>query len=192
MEMNSFGAEFGHTNGGVVNAVTRSGSNQFHGNVYEFLRNDKLDAKGWGNDALPPLRRNNEARSAGRSARIRHSSSQPGLPDSARRRQHHAMWACPRFERETFRRRGMPAPRRGSGYLRSHHRYWHVYQSGQYDALSEQHHSHFALDPVAVKAMTYLPAPNRAPDNPFNNAQLQTNSANTIPAVTILPASITS
>ena len=46
VEANSFGAEFGHANGGVVNAVTRSGSNQFRGNVYEFLRNDKLDAKG--------------------------------------------------------------------------------------------------------------------------------------------------
>src|SRR5262245_52444468 len=65
VEVNSFGAEFGHTNGGVVNAVTRSGTNQFHGNAYEFLRNDKLDAKGWGNDALPPLRRNNFGGSIG-------------------------------------------------------------------------------------------------------------------------------
>lgn len=37
-------AQFGYTSGGVVNVITRSGSNQFHGSVYEFFRNDALDA----------------------------------------------------------------------------------------------------------------------------------------------------
>jgi hypothetical protein len=37
-------AEYGLTSGGVINAITRSGTNQFHGGVYEFLRNDALDA----------------------------------------------------------------------------------------------------------------------------------------------------
>jgi hypothetical protein len=59
VEVNNFGAEFGHTAAGVVNAVTRLATNQFHGSAYEFLRNDKFDARGWGADALPPLRRNN-------------------------------------------------------------------------------------------------------------------------------------
>lgn len=38
-------AQFGYTAGGVVNVVTRSGSNELHGSVYEFLRNDALDAE---------------------------------------------------------------------------------------------------------------------------------------------------
>jgi len=41
---NNFSAEFGQVTGGVVNAVTKSGTKDFHGSVYEFLRNDKLDA----------------------------------------------------------------------------------------------------------------------------------------------------
>jgi Carboxypeptidase regulatory-like domain/TonB-dependent Receptor Plug Domain/TonB dependent receptor len=40
----NYSADYGRTSGGVVNAVTRSGTNQFHGSVYEFLRNDALDA----------------------------------------------------------------------------------------------------------------------------------------------------
>jgi hypothetical protein len=41
----NYSAEYGKTSGGVVNAITRSGTNKFHGSVYEFLRNSALDAK---------------------------------------------------------------------------------------------------------------------------------------------------
>ncbi len=41
----NYSAEYGKTSGGVVNAITRSGTNAFHGSVYEFLRNSALDAK---------------------------------------------------------------------------------------------------------------------------------------------------
>jgi hypothetical protein len=37
-------AQFGYTSGGVINVITRSGSNNLHGSVYEFFRNDALDA----------------------------------------------------------------------------------------------------------------------------------------------------
>jgi hypothetical protein len=40
----NYSAEYGKTSGGVVNAITRSGTNALHGSIYEFIRNDKLDA----------------------------------------------------------------------------------------------------------------------------------------------------
>jgi len=40
----SYSTEFGRAVGGIVNIITKSGSNDFHGSVYEYFRNDKLDA----------------------------------------------------------------------------------------------------------------------------------------------------
>jgi hypothetical protein len=44
---NSFDAEYGKFSGAVMNAITKSGTNGFHGDVFEFLRNDALDAKNY-------------------------------------------------------------------------------------------------------------------------------------------------
>src|SRR5579863_5018488 len=58
----NYSAEYGRTSGGVVNAISKSGTNGFHGDLYEFLRNDKLDANDFffnaANQARPPYRRN--------------------------------------------------------------------------------------------------------------------------------------
>ncbi|MGA8149396.1 MAG: carboxypeptidase regulatory-like domain-containing protein [Terriglobales bacterium] len=42
-------AEFGNYNGGIVNATIKSGTNSYHGDVFEFFRNDKLNANTWPN-----------------------------------------------------------------------------------------------------------------------------------------------
>jgi hypothetical protein len=60
---NNPGAEFGHFLGGVINASLKSGTNQFHGNLFEYLRNDFFNANEWSNNfnGLPtPRQRWNE------------------------------------------------------------------------------------------------------------------------------------
>jgi hypothetical protein len=51
-------AEYGGTSGATTTVVTRSGSNQFHGTVYEFLRNDALDARNFFASSVEPLKQN--------------------------------------------------------------------------------------------------------------------------------------
>jgi carboxypeptidase family protein len=55
---NNYSAAYGGTSGGIVNAVSHSGTNAFHGDLYEFLRNDKFDARNFFDEQKPPLRRN--------------------------------------------------------------------------------------------------------------------------------------
>ena len=63
----NYSAEYGRTSGGVISAITRSGTNQFHGDVYEFLRNSSFDAANFFDppDQKPPFRRNQFGVSAG-------------------------------------------------------------------------------------------------------------------------------
>src|ERR1700687_5978435 len=64
-----FSAEYGKATGGVVNAITKSGTNSFHGDVYEFIRNSALDSRDYfsrsGNTPLAQFRRNQFGGAAG-------------------------------------------------------------------------------------------------------------------------------
>lgn len=64
----TFSAEYGRNGGGVVEAVTKSGSNQFHGSLFELHRDASLDAKNYfdlGNAPIPPFVRNQFGASIG-------------------------------------------------------------------------------------------------------------------------------
>ena len=62
----NYNATYGQASGGIINAVTRSGTNKVHGDVYEFLRNDFFDARNYFDPVrIPPLRRNQYGIAAG-------------------------------------------------------------------------------------------------------------------------------
>ena len=54
----NFDAEFGRSAGGVVQAITRSGTNAYHGTIYEYLRNNVFNAKNWFLTSVAPLHQN--------------------------------------------------------------------------------------------------------------------------------------
>ena len=62
---NSFDAEYGKFSGAVMNAITKSGTNAFHGDVFEFLRNDAFDATNYFAPSKSELRRNQFGYTAG-------------------------------------------------------------------------------------------------------------------------------
>jgi Carboxypeptidase regulatory-like domain len=62
VQTSSYSAEYGRQPGGQISIVTRSGTNEFHGSIFDYLRNDKFDANDWFANAnkqpRPPERQN--------------------------------------------------------------------------------------------------------------------------------------
>jgi hypothetical protein len=174
VQLTSYSAEYDRAATGQLTAVTKSGTNAFHGSVYEFLRNDKFDAKGWGVDRLPPLRRNNFGGTAGgpiiRSRTFfffnldglrQHQGStvtrDVGLPEwrtgnfsTATRQVGNAAVVVPIYDPETGT--GTFAAPQGNTPFPGN-----IIPSAR-------------LDPVAVKAAAYIPNANRPANNPYNQS----------------------
>ena len=54
----NYGAQYGRNGSGTVEVETKSGTNGFHGNVYEFVRNDAFNASNFFQDTVPPYKKN--------------------------------------------------------------------------------------------------------------------------------------
>ena len=54
----NYSSEYGRASGGVINGITKSGANEFHGDVYFFVRDKVLDARNFFDTTLPPFHRN--------------------------------------------------------------------------------------------------------------------------------------
>jgi hypothetical protein len=98
---NNFDAQYGRYPGGVVNAITRSGSNQFHGLAYEYLRNSALNLKNYFATRVTPLVQNQFGGTFGGPI-IRNKALAP-MKDCASRRQ-------PRFSRRRLTFQLPPRP----------------------------------------------------------------------------------
>ena len=59
VQTNSYPVEYGRFSSGIINVVTKSGTNMYKGSAFEYVRNGKMNAKEWGSVlATPPLKRN--------------------------------------------------------------------------------------------------------------------------------------
>ena len=58
LQTSNYSAEFGHSAGAVLNASIKSGTNQIHGDVWEYFRNTNLDATNWNAQTTPPYHEN--------------------------------------------------------------------------------------------------------------------------------------
>jgi hypothetical protein len=84
-------AEYGAAAGGIVSVVTKSGTNQFHGALWEFLRNSAMDSRGYFESSLAPLRQNQYGASIGGPISI------PKLYDGRNKTFFYAAWEGYRF-----------------------------------------------------------------------------------------------
>ena len=179
VQSSSMSSEFGFTAGGVVNMVTKSGTNLFRGSLYDFVRNGRFDAKNAFATAKPEFDYNQGGGSIGGPIRIprvydgsnrsffffnvegwNFSREQPttqSVPTEAMRRGDFSNLRdangslIPIYDPATTR----PNPS-GSGFLR--------------DPFPNNIIPANRLDPVAQRILAFYPLPNRSPDNPFTNA----------------------
>ena len=70
VETNGFKAEYGRAGGGVISFVSKSGTNQYHGTAFDFIRNDAFDARGFFAISVPVYRQNDFGASMGGPVRI--------------------------------------------------------------------------------------------------------------------------
>ena len=187
VETNSLKAEYGQSSGGVVNVVTKSGTNELHGSLYEFLRNDSLDARNAFSTQPDPrtgrlkqvLRYNQYGGTAGGPVFI------PKFYDGRNR----TFWF---FGYEQWRWRASGSPRLGtvatdeqrngnfSNTLDGQGRLISIYDpatttprpGGGFNRtiFANNMIPNGRFDPLAVRVLGFMPTPNATPTNAFTNA----------------------
>jgi hypothetical protein len=80
VDNSTFSAEYGHVSGAIVNLVTRSGTDQYRGEAYEFFRNDALDARNFSNSTPLTRTRSIATSSVGRSVDRSFVAARSSLP----------------------------------------------------------------------------------------------------------------
>jgi len=173
VQSGSMSAEFGYTAGGVINLVTKSGTNAFRGTVYEFLRNDKFDARNTFADRKPKLRYNQFGGSLGGPVRRDKTFFFSNLEEYRLRQGSPAITTVPTARERTgdFSKTQSangdlipiydPATTRanpsGSGVVR--------------DLFVGNRIPTARLDPVSQNMLVLYPLPNRTPTSVYTNAQ---------------------
>jgi hypothetical protein len=151
METHNLSAEFGRGGGGVIQVTTRSGTNNFHGTLFEFFRNDKLDANNFFNSGnrKPPYRQNQYGATF-------------GGPIKKDRTFFFASWQGTKIREKLTLLNVIPTPAMIGGEFTTP-----IYDPATQDAAGNR--VQFAgnripvsrIDPVAAEVLKLYPAPNR-------------------------------
>jgi hypothetical protein len=174
---NSLAAEYGRTGGGVINVSTRSGTNGLHFTLFEFLRNNNLEANSWSNrrngSPLPPLQRNEFGGTVGGPVVI------PGLyngrnktffffsEQSVRARSGTSAFATVPIAE--WRNGDFSNLKNGSGQAITLYDPLTVGADGNRVAFTNNQIPVSRMDPVARNLLKYWPLPNAVPTNAFTN-----------------------
>src|SRR5579871_1089183 len=156
---NNYAAEYGHSTGGIVALSTRSGTNQFHGSVFEFARNSALDARNFFAAGTPPLN-------------LHQYGGSFGGPIVKDKTHFFASWE---ETRETFGSATVStvptlAERHGDFSSLSATIYDPAsLANGKKQAYPGNLIPGTALDPVALAALAYIPLPNRGASGAVSN-----------------------
>ncbi|MEK7405251.1 MAG: hypothetical protein AAB225_09095 [Acidobacteriota bacterium] len=179
VQSGAMSAEYGLTMGGVINVVTKSGTNSLHGSLYEFLRNSALDARNTFSVSKTPFTYNQFGGSVGGPVHL------PRLYTGRDRTFFFSQYEEYRFRQGFSSIRTVPTQQEyagdfsnlrdargnlipifdpsttranpsGSGYLR--------------DPLPGNRVPAGRFDPVSKNVIALVPGPNRVPSNPFTNA----------------------
>ena len=172
-------AEFGFTLGGVVNIVTKSGTNDFHGTAYEFVRNNDFDARNTFAASVTPYHYNQFGGAIGGPLgipKIYHGRNRTffffnieewkykfvnsiitSVPIPAQRAgDFSGLFNANGAQIPIYDPRSTVVNPKGSGYVRA------IFPGNVIPTAS--------LDPVALNYLKFVPLPDRAPSNSFTNA----------------------
>ncbi len=182
VQSGTMSAEFGFTGGGVINMVTKSGTNQIHGTAYEFLRNQQLDARNTFAASKPPFRYNQYGASAGgpvikdrtfffgnwEEYKYRRSTAPIGSFPTALQRTGDFSDLFDTAGRQVvvYDPSTTRANPNGAGFVR--------------DPFTGNKIPTNRLDPVALKINEFYPLPNRTPTDRFTNANNFQNVASEV------------
>ncbi|PYV34721.1 MAG: hypothetical protein DMG09_20795 [Acidobacteria bacterium] len=179
VQSGAMSAEFGFTAGGAINLVTKSGTNQFHGTLYEFLRNDKFDARNAFATRRLPLRYNQFGGSIGGPV-IKNRTfgffnwEEYILRSSAPRI---TSVPLPEWKNGDFSRlataAGVPIPIYDPATTRPNPNGQGLVRDPFLGNIIPPNH----FDPITRKILDFWPAPNRTPSNPFTFSQNFEDSA---------------
>ncbi|HTS12246.1 MAG TPA: TonB-dependent receptor [Candidatus Limnocylindrales bacterium] len=169
-------AEFGHNTGSTTNIVTKSGTNSFHGALWEFLRNDAFDASDYFAQSVQPLKQNQFGGTFGGPI-IRNKTFFFGYYEGFRNRQGETVPATVPTELERQGNFTEMCPEGFTGGVCNNpaHQLYSFFTGSPQPVPNNTLSS---IDPIAQNILPFFPLPNQGPSNPNGFVTTQSLSVN--------------